>query len=171
MKIQITNKINMLERQRHGFIAMFALVLLIIFGVLGTSYWITSRASTDMIIKEAHRIKARSYAQAGIETVKINIANQYSMGVHNVEYPSKYVKGRVDKEYNIKFTDGEYKVLSVKPFESENHTYQNALHYSNGVVIGHYDVWEIKAIGRVNSTKIEAEVKSLVKVYRDYVSY
>ena len=125
-----------------------------------------------MIVREAHRVKARSFAQAGIETVKMNIANQYSMGNHDLTYPSStYVKGRIDKEYNLKFSDGEYKVIKVEPYSSSNHTYLNALHYVNGVVVGHYDIWDITSVGEVYATKVKVQVEALVKVYRDYVSY
>lgn len=168
-------KINIFRRkshQRRGFIAMLALILLIIFGILGTSYWLSSRATTGMIVREAHRVKARSYAQAGIETVKMNIANQYSSGNHNLEYPTtNYVKGRIDKEYNMKFSDGEYKIIKVEPYSNDNYTYSNALHYINGVVVGHYDIWEITSQGTVYASKVSVRVKTLVKVYRDYVSY
>ena len=150
---------------------MVALVMLILFGIYGVSYWFASRMSTDMIVKEAHRIKARSFAQAGVEKVKINIINQYNMGNHNLEYPSKIVKTRTDKEYKMKFSDGEYRVVSVKPYELSNKSFYNVPHYVKGVVIGRYDIWEIISAGKVKSSGVEAEITTLVKVYRDYVSY
>ncbi|MFZ5951642.1 MAG: hypothetical protein ACOYXC_13110 [Candidatus Rifleibacteriota bacterium] len=156
---------------RRGFIAMIAFILLVIFGILGVFYWLSSRLSTDMILTEAHRIKARSFAQAAIEKVKINICNQYNMNNHDLNFPSKYVQSAVDKEYHKTFPDGEYQVISVKPYENSNMTYYNVPHFQKGVAIGHYDIWEVKAAGRVKPTCIEAEMTSLVKIYRDYVTY
>ncbi len=152
---------------------MIALVLLAIFGIMGTSYWLTSRVSTDMIVREAHRIKARALAQAAVEKVKINIINHYSSGDHNLEYPSKFVKDRTDKEYNIEFPDGSFSVLSVKPYDSptSNRSFYNVPHKQKGVIIGRYDIWEVVTSGKVKATGITAEITSLIKVYRDYVSY
>jgi hypothetical protein len=50
-------------------------------------------------------------------------------------------------------------------------TYYNVPHYQKGVVIGHYDIWSVKTYGQVKSTGIEAEMTTLIKIYRDYVSY
>lgn len=163
--------IRRLNGARQGFIAMVALILLIIFGILGIFYWLSSRLSTDMILNEAHRIKARSFAQAAIEKVKINICNQYNMNNHDLNYPSKYTKDTIDKEYNKAFADGEYRVLSVKPYENSNMTYYNVPHYQKGVMIGHYDIWEVKAAGKVFQTEVEAEMTTLIKIYRDFVTY
>jgi hypothetical protein len=159
------------NRTNNGFIAMISLILLLIFGILGISYWMSSRLTTDMILTEAHRIKARNFAQAAIEKVKINIVNQYSMNNHDLNYPSGIIKDRVDEEYNKSFPDGEYKVVSVKPYEYANLTYYNVPHYQNGVMIGHYDIWEVEATGMVKSTGVQARKKTLVKIYRDYVVY
>lgn len=156
---------------RRGFIAMIAFILLIIFSILGMSYWMSSRLSTDMILAEAHRIKARNFAQAAIEKVKINIVNQYAMNNHDLNYPSGIVKDRIDKEYNMEFPDGEFRVVSVAPYEHSNMTYYNVPHYQKGVMIGHYDIWEVTAIGKVKPTDIQAEIKTLIKIYRDYVTY
>lgn len=131
----------------------------------------SSRLSTDMILTEAHRIKARSFAQAAIEKVKINICNQYNMNNHDLNYPGKFSKGRIDEEYHVVFGDGEYQVTSVKPYESENLTFYNQPHYQKGVVIGHYDIWEVTATGKVKQSGVEAEIKTLIKIYRDYVTY
>lgn len=163
--------IRRLTGARQGFIAMVALILLIIFGILGIFYWLSSRLSTDMILNEAHRIKARSFAQAAIEKVKINICNQYNMNNHDLNYPSKYTKDTIDKEYNKAFADGEYRVLSVKPYENSNMTYYNVPHYQKGVMIGHYDIWEVTAAGKVFQTEVEAEMTTLIKIYRDFVTY
>lgn len=158
-------------RRRRGFIAVISLILLIIFGILGIFYWLSSRLSTDMILTEAHRIKARSFAQAAVEKVKINICNQYNMNNHDLNYPSKYVRDTIDKEYQKSFPDGEYRVISVKPYENGNMTFYNVPHYQKGVTIGNYDIWEVKAEGKVKPTGVTAEMTSLVKVYRDYVTY
>ncbi|GAB4278099.1 MAG: hypothetical protein Kow0029_21210 [Candidatus Rifleibacteriota bacterium] len=156
---------------RRGFIAITALILLVIFGIMGIFYWLSSRLSTDMILTEAHRIKARNFAQAAIEKVKINICNQYNLNNHDLNYPSKFSKDRTDREYNVSFADGEYKVISVKPYSIGNVTFYNVPHLRKGVMIGHYDIWEVKAVGRVKQTGVEAEMTSLIKVYRDFVSY
>jgi hypothetical protein len=159
------------QNSKRGFIAMVALILLIIFGIMGVSYWMSSRMTTSLILNEAHRIKARNFAQAAAEKVKINLCNQYNMNNHNLNYPSEYTKDRTDKEYNREFADGQYKVLSVQPHEADNMTYYNVPHYQKGVVIGHYDIWSVKTYGQVKSTGIEAEMTTLIKIYRDYVSY
>lgn len=159
------------DYRRRGFIAIVALILLIIFGILGIFYWLSSRLSTDIILTEAHRIKARNFAQAAIEKVKINICNQYNMNNHDLNYPSKYCKGAIDKEYHKTFADGEFRVISVKPYERDNMTYYNVPHFQKGVVIGHYDIWEVKALGKVFQTGVEAKITSLIKIYRDFINY
>ncbi|MDN5279658.1 MAG: hypothetical protein PWR01_3623 [Clostridiales bacterium] len=156
---------------RQGFIAMVSLILLLIFGILGIFYWMSSRMTTDMILTEAHRIKARNFAQAGIEKVKINICNQYNMNNHDLNYPSKFTRDRIDEEYHKVFADGEYRVISVKPYERSNLSYYNVPHYQKGVMIGHYDIWEVKSQGKVKQTGVTAELTSLIKIYRDYVTY
>lgn len=156
---------------RSGFIAMMALILLVIFAILGVAYWMSSRLTTDMIFAESQRIKARNFAQAAVEKVKINICNQYNMNNHNLEYPAKYTSDRIDKEYNIQFADGEYRVISVKPLEEGGRTFYNVPHYHKGVMIGHYDIWEVKVNGLAKATGITAEMRSLIKVYRDYIVY
>jgi len=150
---------------------MVALILLIIFGIMGVSYWMSSRMTTSLILNEAHRIKARNFAQAAAEKVKINLCNQYNMNNHDLNYPAEYTKDRTDKEYKREFADGKYEVLSVKPYEAENMSYYSVPHYQKGVVIGHYDIWEVKTSGQVKSTGIEAEMTTLIKIYRDYVTY
>jgi len=158
-------------RPRQGFIAMTALIMLVIFGVLGVAYWLSSRLSTDMILVESQRIKARNFAQAAIEKVKINICNQYNMNNHNLAYPAKFTTDRVDKEYNMVFADGEYRVMSVKPYEDGNRTYYNVAHHSKGVLVGNYDIWEVVARGIAKPTGMTAEMRTLVKVFRDHIVY
>lgn len=165
----MTEQLN--YKGKSGFIAMTALIMLLIFAILGVAYWLSSRLSTDMILTESHRIKARSFAQAAIEKVKINVCNQYNMNNHNLEYPAKYGSDRVDKEYNMAFADGEYRVVSVKPYEDGNKTYYNVPHNSKGFMVGNYDIWEVKARGIVKPTGITAEMRTLVKIYRDHLVY
>ena len=65
----------MKSNKRSGFIAFVCMFLLVVFGLMGIAYWFNSRMNTDMFYMESLRIKAKNYAQAGIETVKINIRN------------------------------------------------------------------------------------------------
>ncbi len=157
--------------ERSGFIAMTALIMLVIFGILGVAYWLSSRLSTDMILVESQRIKARNFAQAAVEKVKINICNQYNLNNHNLDYPAKYTSDRIDKEYNLTFSDGEFKVESVKAYEDGNRTYYNVPHHSKGVLVGNYDIWEVKARGIAKPTGVVAEMRTLVKIYRDHIVY
>lgn len=163
--------INTKIAARRGFIAMIALILLVIFAILGVAYWLSSRLTTDMIFAESQRIKARNFAQAAVEKVKINICNQYNMNNHNLEYPTKYTTDRIDKEYNMQFADGEYRVISVNPLEEGGRTYYNVPHYHKGVMIGHYDIWEVKVNGVAKATGITADMRALIKIYRDYIVY
>lgn len=156
---------------REGFIAMTSLIMLVIFGIFGVAYWLSSRLSTDMILVESQRIKARNFAQAAVEKVKINICNQYNMNNHNLDYPAKYTSDRIDKEYNMSFSDGEFKVESVKAYEDGNRTYANVPHHAKGVLVGSYDIWEIKARGIAKPTGVVAEIRSLIKIYRDHIVY
>ena len=161
----------MINNQRQGFIAMTSLIMLVIFGILGVAYWLSSRLSTDMILVESQRIKARNFAQAAVEKVKINICNQYNMNNHNLAYPAKYTTDRIDKEYNMEFADGEFKVVSVKPYEDGNRSYYNVPHHAKGVLIGNYDIWEVTAQGIAKPTGVIAELRTLVKIYRDHIVY
>jgi hypothetical protein len=160
-----------LQPTRSGFIAITSLIMLVIFAILGVAYWLSSRLSTDMIHVESQRIKARNFAQAAIEKVKINICNQYNMNNHNLDYPSKYTSDRIDKEYNMTFSDGEFRVVSVAAYEDGNRRYSNVPHYLKGVLVGSYDIWEIKTRGIAKPTGLVAEMRSLVKVYRDHIVY
>lgn len=156
---------------RRGFIAMVALIMLVIFAILGVAYWLSSRLTTDMIFAESQRIKARNFAQAALEKVKINITNQYNMNNHDLDYPPRYTNDRVTKEYNIQFADGEFKVVSVKPYEQGGRRFYNVAHHSKGVKIGNYDIWEVTTHGVAKATGITAELRALVKIYRDQVVY
>jgi hypothetical protein len=156
---------------RCGFISMIALILLVIFAILGVAYWLSSRLTTDMIFTESQRIKARNFAQAAVEKVKINISNQYAMNNHNLDYPAKFTVDRIDKEYNMEFADGEYRVISVRPYEEGGRRYYNVVHLHKGVAVGSYDIWEVIVNGKAKATGMIAEIRSLIKVYRNQVVY
>ena len=166
---------KVLCRSRSGFIAMYAFVLLLILAILGLSYWAVSRTATDMLIREAWKIKARNYAQAGIEKVKVNIMNQYLvMGVSDVTYyPGKFSHDRYDKEYNREFGDGAYSVESIKPYKipESDKDMKRLPYYKNGVLIGFYDVWEVVAVGTVKSLGVSARMTTLVKVIHKITDY
>lgn len=160
---------------RRGFIAMYSFVLLLILGIFGISYWWVSRMSTDMIVKEAHRIKARNFAQAGIEKVMVNIMNQYNLGNHDLDYDPgfKFSVERIDKEYNVEFGDGSYAVDYVRPYEipSSNRKMRGIPYYKNGIRIGHYDLWEVSVTGETSQSGIKATVRTIVKVICNHVLY
>ncbi len=158
---------------RNGFIAFYAFIMLLILGIFGISYWIVSRLTTDMIYKEATRIRARNFAQAGVEKVLINILNQYRLGNARLDYPSKYTVERIDKEYNVEFADGRYRVELVKPYTMPG-TFKEMFgvpYYKNQVLIGFYDVWQVVVVGEVPATNTTARVETLVKVIRNFVQY
>jgi len=157
--------------RRSGFVAMVSLILLVIFGILGVAYWLSSRLTTDMIFAESQRIKARNFAQAALEKVKINIVNQYNMNNHDLDFPPKFTNDRVSAEYNMEFADGEYKVVSVRPYEEGGRRFYNVGHHSKGVKIGNYDIWEVTTQGIARPTGVVAEMRTLVKIYRDHVVY
>lgn len=162
---------NRKTHKRTGFVAMVSLILLVIFAIIGVAYWLSSRLTTDMIFAEAQRIKARNFAQAALEKVKINIVNQYSMNNHDLDFPPRFTNDRISKEYNLKFADGEYRVVSVRPYEEGGRRYYNVPHHSKGVKIGNYDIWEVVTHGIAKSTGITAELRALIKIYRDSVVY
>ncbi len=167
----MTDQHKCIDNRRNGFVAMVSLILLVIFGILGVAYWLSSRLTTDMIFAESQRIKARNFAQAALEKVKINIVNQYNMNNHDLDFPPRFTNDRVSKEYNIEFADGEFKVLSVRPYEEGGRRFYNVAHHSKGVKIGNYDIWEVTTRGVAKATGITAELRALVKIYRDYVVY
>jgi hypothetical protein len=161
------------SRGRRGFIAFYAFILLLILGIFGIGYWATSRLTTDMIVKEAHRIQARNFAQAGVEKVLVNIMNQYRLGNRNLEYPNRYTVETVDKEYKVSFGDGSYEVERVVPYTAPQTDLLmlSVPYYKNRVLIGQYDVWEITVAGRVSSSGVTARVRTLTKVIRTFVQY
>lgn len=158
---------------RAGFIAFYAFIMLLILGIFGISYWLVSRMTTDMIFKEACRIRARNFAQAGVEKVLINILNQYRLGNAKLDYPGKYTVERIDKEYNVEFGDGRYRVELVKPYVLPGSFKEmfGVPYYKNQVLIGFYDVWQVVVVGEVPDANITARVETLVKVIRNFVHY
>lgn len=159
--------------RRRGFIAMLSLILLIILGIFGVAYWLASRMTTDQILREAHRVQARNFAQAAVEKVKVNIMNQYRLGNRNMDYPSGFIVDRVDREYARDFAEGGYRVLSVKPFSQEGSDLRmlNLPYFKNRLLVGYYDVWEIEALGWAGEKSVEANIRTLVKVIRNVVQY
>ncbi|MBF0407214.1 MAG: hypothetical protein HQM10_07665 [Candidatus Riflebacteria bacterium] len=155
-----------------AFISVVSLILLLILAVLGLFYWSVSRMSTDMIMKEAHRIKARALAQAGVEKVLVNIMNQYRFGNFDVSYtPGKFTVSGTDKEYSIDFGEGRYSVDSVAPYSVDEKKFQNIPYFKNKVQIGYYDIWQIKSTGEVKQTSTKARINTLLKVIRTGVQY
>lgn len=160
--------------QRRGFVAMLSLVLLIILGIFGIAYWLSSRLTTDQILREAQRIQARNFAQAAVEKVKVNIMNQYRLGNRNMDYPTgSFVADRIDREYSRTFAEGGYRVESVKPYSppGSDLRMQNQRYFKNRIPVGYYDVWEIKAIGWAGNKSVEAHIDTLVKVIRTTIQY
>ncbi|HEY9069861.1 MAG TPA: hypothetical protein VIV61_06355 [Candidatus Ozemobacteraceae bacterium] len=158
---------------RRGFIAFYSFILLLILGIFGISYWAVSRLSTSAIVQEAGRIRARNLAQAGVEKVMINILNQYRLGNHNLTYPGKFSKERTDKEYNVEFGDGMYRVESVQPYTMPGSSkIMTAVPYiQRQTVTGTYDVWKVVVVGEVSEGGIRARVETLVKVIRQFARY
>lgn len=158
-------------RTRRGFIALYAFVMLLLLGILGIAYWTASRMSTSSIVNEARRIKARNFAQAGAEKVRINILNQYHLGNRDMSYQSGFVTGRIDQEYNIIFPDGSFRVDYVKPYvvPGSNRYFINLPYLKNRIQIGHYDVWEISVTGE--SGGVSVNLRTLIKIIRNFVKY
>lgn len=162
-------KTSSINKKRSGFVAMTSLVMLILFGILGVAYWFSSRQNTDMVFAEAQRIKARNFAQAAVEKVKMNIVNQYRMNNFRLEYPKNDV--RTNKEYNMKFDKGEYRVISVRPYSLGSMKYYNIPYEVNGDSVGRYDIWEVVTQGISKPTRIIAEIHVLIKTYRYHIVY
>lgn len=158
---------------KRGFIAFYSFILLIILGIFGISYWGVSRLSTSAIVQEAGRIRARNLAQAGVEKVMINIINQYRLGNQNLTYPGKFSRGRTDKEYNVEFGDGAYRVESVQPYSMPGNSkvMTQVPYYQRQTVIGTYDVWKVVVVGEVPDGSARARVETLLKVIRQFARY
>jgi hypothetical protein len=156
-------------RNKGGFIAVVTLMFLVLFSIFGFMYWFSSKSSAELIMYESDRIKARNYALAAVERVKVHLFNEYSRG----EIKPIYHKGgnkALDGEYNRKIDDGEYNVIQVKPLGEAGSEWYGRPHICfGGGVIGYYDLWEIITEGRVNKSGIKAEAKVVIKIYRDNI--
>ncbi|MBF0547354.1 MAG: hypothetical protein HQM08_23130 [Candidatus Riflebacteria bacterium] len=160
------------NKPESGFISVISLIILLIFAVLGLFYWSISRYSTDMILKEAHRIKARALAHAAVETVMVNIMNQYRMGNFDVSFsPGKFSVSGTDREYNMDFGDGKFSVESVAPYAIGNKSFKDQGYYKNNVLIGNYDIWQIRALAVIPQSGTKARIDTLVKVIRTRTQY
>lgn len=159
------------NKQNSGFIAVISLMLISLFSVFGVIYWFSSKSNTEIIMFEGDRIKARNFAMAGVEKVKIHLFNQYKVG--NVR--PDYIKGkdsRLDSEYNIKFDEGEYQIIKVAPLSTGVGEWHGMSHHGVGRrVIGNYDLWEVISEGKITKTGITAEANVILKVYRDNLIY
>ncbi len=168
---------NLLHTDRKGFIAFYSFILLLILGIFGIAYWWTSRLTTDMIVKESHRIIARNLAQAGVEKALVHIMNQYRLGNPSFEYPTGgnlgFSRDKADKEFNVSFADGSYLVEHIKPYvvPGSDRKMSGIPYFKNRVHVGFYDVWDISVIGKVDSTGIKVKVQTLAKVIRNFVQY
>lgn len=156
---------NFTKNSKNGFIAPLTMFLLVIFGLIGIAYWYSSRMNTDMLFVEAHRIKARNFAQAGIETAKIEIVNRSRTKLYDKLSELK------SKNFEKEFEDGGFRVVSIKPYELESVKYQKVPHIVKGRLVGDYDIWEVVAEGYSKQTKVTASIKTLIKVYRNSVVY
>jgi hypothetical protein len=157
----------MYNKRRKGFIAFITLFLLAIFGLIGIAYWYSSRMNTDMLYTESLRLKARNYAQAGIEKVKIHMCNVCQ---RNHDYDMAKNSNQ-SKEYKKEFEDGGYRVVSIKPFYFEGQEYKNVQHFVKGRLIGQFDVWEVTVEGYTKKNKIVVEIKNIIRLYHDSVVY
>jgi hypothetical protein len=153
--------------KKSGFIAVVTLMFLVLFSIFGFAYWFSSKSSAELIMYESDRIKARNYALAAVERVKVHLFNEYARG----EIKPVYHKGgnkTLDGEYNRKIDDGEYRVVQVKPLGEKGSEWYGRPHICfGGGVIGYYDLWEIITEGKVKKSGITAEAKVVIKIYRD----
>ena len=157
----------MYNKKRSGFIAFVTLFLLAIFGLMGIAYWFNSRMNTDMLWVESHRLRARNFAQAGIEKVKIHMCNvcqrsdKFDMRLKNFK----------EAEFNKEFEDGGYRVKSIQPLTIGGVEYLNVKHTVKGRVIGEFDVWEVTVEGYTKKTGSKVEIKTTLRVFRDNIVY
>lgn len=155
------------RRKKSGFIAFVCLFLLVIFGLMGIAYWYSSRMNTDMFYMESLRIKAKNYAQAGVETVKINIRN-------NIKFDKNYdmnLATNKHKDYEKVFEDGGFRVTSIKPLEIDGIEYRNRMHFVRGRATGAFDVWVITVEGYTKKPSVVVELKTTVRVFHEYAVY
>lgn len=155
------------NKNRRGFIAFVVMFLLVAFGLMGISYWYSSRMSTDSLFVESQRLKARNYAQAGIEKVKINMCNM----CQRTDKFDMRLKASKTKDFSKDFDDGGYRVTSIEPFSVGNKEYLKVKHMVKGRLIGEFDVWEVTVEGYTKNPKTVVEIKHIIRVYRDNVVY
>ena len=158
---------NMYNKKRSGFIAFITLFLLAIFGLMGIAYWFNSRMNTDMLWVESQRLKARNYAQAGIEKVKIHMCNV----CQRAEKTDMRLKEYNPAEFNKEFEDGGYRVKSIDVLKLDGAEYMNVKHVVKGRVIGQFDVWEVTVEGYTKKSGNVVEIKTILRVFRDNVVY
>ncbi len=157
----------MYNKRRSGFIAFITLFLLAIFGLMGIAYWYSSRMNTDMLWVESHRLRARNFAQAGVEKVKIHMCNVCQRS----ENSDMRLENYNPVEFNKEFEDGGYRVKSIKPLTVDGVEYLNVKHVVKGRAIGEFDVWEVTVEGYTKKTKTLVEIKTILRVFRDNVVY
>lgn len=153
--------------KRKGFIAFVTMFLLVIFALMGIAYWYSSRMNTDMLYVESQRLKARNYAQAGIEKAKICMCNLLQK-TNNYNMDSNAIS---NNDKSKEFEDGGYRIVSIKPFTVDNQRYLNVNHVVKGRQIGHFDVWEVTVEGYTKNTKTAVEIKHIIRIYRDFIVY
>ena len=156
---------NKRRNSKKGFIAFVVLFLLVMFALMGIAYTYSSRMNTDMLFVESQRIKARNYAQAGIEKVKISMCN---ICQRTNKYDMSIIKG---EKYEKEFEDGGYRIVSVKPFYMNGKEYYNVSHDVKGRTIGTFDVWEVTVEGYTKKTKAVVEIKTILRIYHDDIVY
>ena len=157
----------MTRRRKSGFIAFVCLFLLVIFALMGIAYWYSSRMNTDMFYMESLRIKAKNYAQAGIETVKINIRN-------NIKFDKNFdmtLETNNHKDYKKEFEDGGFRVISIKPLESDGIEFRSKPHFVKGRLTGYFDVWSIKVEGYTKKPSVVVEQDAIIRVFHENAVY
>ncbi len=153
------------RNRKKGFIAFVVLFLLVIFALMGIAYTYSSRMNTDILYVESQRIKARNYAQAGIEKVKISMCNIcQKRGTQDMSI----IQG---KPYDKEFEDGGYRIVSVKPFYLKGKVFKDIPHEVKGRIIGKMNVWEVTVEGYTKNSKTVVELKTILRIYHDNIVY
>ena len=157
----------MIRRRKSGFIAFVCLFLLVIFALMGIAYWYSSRMNTDMFYMESLRIKAKNYAQAGVETVKINVRN-------NIKFDKNYdmsLENNNPKDYKKEFEDGGFRVISLKPLVIDGAEFRNKPHFVKGRLTGVFDVWSVKVEGYTKKPSVVVELDTVIRVFHENAVY
>lgn len=157
----------MTSKNKSGFIEIVCLILLVLFEFMGIAYLHSSKMNTDTFYMESLRIKAKNYAQAGVETVKINIRNNIKVRKnYDMDSDTNY-----HKDYKKEFEDGGYRVISIKPLVVDGVEIRNRLHKVNGKVIGSFDAWDVRVEGYTKKQKVVVELQSVMRVFHEKVIY